>query len=48
MLIVFSVITFVRPRITHYRTASRTAAGAVTDFLGELFGVVQAVQVAGA
>jgi ATP-binding cassette subfamily B protein len=37
----------VRKRIEVYRKASREAAGSVTGFLGELFGAVQAVQVAG-
>jgi ATP-binding cassette subfamily B protein len=35
-------------RLTAYRTASRRATGAVTGFLGEVLGAVQAVQVAGA
>ena len=35
-------------RIERYRQASRAATGDVTGFLGELFGAVQAVQVAGA
>jgi ATP-binding cassette, subfamily B, bacterial len=35
-------------RIEDYRKASREATGGVTGFLGELFGAVQAVQVAGA
>ncbi len=34
-------------RITRYRTAARRATGDVTGFLGELFGAVQAIQVAG-
>jgi ATP-binding cassette, subfamily B, bacterial len=38
----------VRKRIEAYRKASREATGNVTGFLGELFGAVQAVQVAGA
>ncbi|MFL5806457.1 MAG: ABC transporter ATP-binding protein [Roseiflexaceae bacterium] len=38
----------VRKRIEAYRKASRAATGSVTGFLGELFGAVQAVQVAGA
>jgi ATP-binding cassette subfamily B protein len=33
-------------RIGRYRRASRTAAGQVTGFIGEVFGAVQAVQVA--
>src|SRR5207253_7463625 len=35
-------------RIEVYRRASREATGQVTGFLGEVFGAVQAVQVAGA
>src|ERR1051325_2633416 len=35
-------------RIETYRKASREATGQVTGFLGEVFGAVQAVQVAGA
>ena len=35
-------------RIQHYRKASREATGAVTGFLGEIFGAVQAVKIAGA
>ena len=37
-----------RIRVTKYREASREAAGGVTSFVGELFGVVEAVKVAGA
>ena len=35
-------------RFEHYRRASRQATGKVTGFLGEFFGAVQAVKVAGA
>ena len=35
-------------RIMRYREASRTATGAVTGFLGELFGAIQAIKVANA
>jgi len=35
-------------KIQAYRRASRDAAGKVTDALGEMFGAVQAIQVAGA
>lgn len=35
-------------KIQEYRRASRDAAGKVTDALGEMFGAVQAIQVAGA
>jgi ATP-binding cassette subfamily B protein len=38
----------VRKRVENYRKASREATGNVTGFLGELFGAVQAVQVASA
>ena len=38
----------VSERIEQYRKASREATGAVTGFLGEIFGAVQAVKVAGA
>jgi ATP-binding cassette subfamily B protein len=38
----------VAERIEQYRKASREATGAVTGFLGEIFGAVQAVKVAGA
>ncbi len=37
-----------RNRVTRYREASREATGGVTSFVGELFGVVEAVKVAGA
>ena len=35
-------------RIEHYRRTSRQAGGKVTGFIGEFFGAVQAVKVAGA
>jgi ATP-binding cassette, subfamily B, bacterial len=35
-------------RVRKYRTASRAATGSVTGFIGEMFGAVQAVQVAAA
>jgi len=38
----------VATRIEQYRKASREATGAVTGFLGEIFGAVQAIKVAGA
>ena len=37
----------VTTRIEEYRKASREATGAVTGFLGEIFGAVQAIKVAG-
>ncbi|HEU5088041.1 MAG TPA: ABC transporter ATP-binding protein, partial [Roseiflexaceae bacterium] len=45
-LVVFSSIA--TRRVEAYRRASRTATGAVTGFIGETFGAVQAVKVAGA
>jgi ATP-binding cassette, subfamily B, bacterial len=42
------LVNAVRKRITRYRTAARTAEGNVTGFVGEMFGAVQAVKVAGA
>jgi ATP-binding cassette subfamily B protein len=48
-LVLIVVITRrVSERIEQYRKASREATGAVTGFLGEIFGAVQAVKVAGA
>jgi len=46
--IVVFIANFAKNKITEYRQASRTATGKVTDFIGELFGAVQAVKVAGA
>jgi ATP-binding cassette subfamily B protein len=37
-----------RSRIIYYRKMSRAATGAVTSFIGELFGAVQAVKIANA
>jgi ATP-binding cassette, subfamily B, bacterial len=48
LMIVVSVFTAANSRIQQYRHASRTATGNVSDFLGELFGAVQAVQIANA
>ncbi len=42
------VVTLMRRRILLYRQAAREATGRVTDFVGEVFGAVQAVKVAGA
>ena len=48
-LVLIGVVTQrVAARIEEYRKASREATGAVTGFLGEIFGAVQAVKVAGA
>jgi len=46
--IVVFIANFANDKITKYRQASRKATGKVTDFIGELFGSVQAVKVAGA
>jgi ATP-binding cassette, subfamily B, bacterial len=48
LVVVVAATNLVGKRITAYRTASRQATGAVTGFLGEVMGAVQAVQVAGA
>jgi ATP-binding cassette, subfamily B, bacterial len=48
-LVIVGVIANVASgRIQHYRRASRQATGSVTGFIGEFFGAVQAVKVAGA
>jgi ATP-binding cassette subfamily B protein len=39
---------FVRNKLLHYWHTTRDATGAVTGFMGEIFGAVQAVKVAGA
>jgi len=48
LVIVIFIANFAKNKITEYRQASRQATGKVTDFVGELFGAVQAVKVAGA
>lgn len=52
VLLPLALIVVVTQRLAHrieeYRKASREAAGAVTGFLGEIFGAVQAIKVAGA
>jgi ATP-binding cassette, subfamily B, bacterial len=48
LVVVVGVTNLMGQRITAYRKASRQATGAVTGFLGETLGAVQAVQVAGA
>jgi ATP-binding cassette, subfamily B, bacterial len=48
LLIVVLMANFAKNMITDYRQASRKATSKVTDFIGELFGAVQAVKVAGA
>jgi ATP-binding cassette subfamily B protein len=46
--IVILIANYANNKITEYRQASRKAIGKVTDFIGELFGAIQAVKVAGA
>lgn len=48
LVAVVGVSQIVRHRLQKYHRASRAATGDVTGFLGELFGAVQAVKVAGA
>ena len=48
LVLVLIVTNMARKRIENYRRASRATTGDVTGFVGELFGAVQAVQVAGA
>ena len=48
LAIVAIVVNLTLSRIERYRQAFRKATGAVTDFIGEVFGSVQAVQVAAA
>ncbi|MCB9112863.1 MAG: ABC transporter ATP-binding protein [Anaerolineales bacterium] len=46
LVIVGIVANIATTRISHYRRASRQAAGKVTGFIGEFFGAVQAVKIA--
>ena len=48
LVVVVAVVNGARQRIERYRQATRAATGAVTGFLGEVMGAVQAVQVADA
>jgi ATP-binding cassette, subfamily B, bacterial len=48
LTVVVAIVNFASHRIETYRRASREATGAVTGFLGEVFGAAQAVQIAGA
>jgi ATP-binding cassette subfamily B protein len=43
-----ALVNILRRQIGRYRAAARAAEGEVTGFVGELFGAIQAVQVAGA
>ncbi len=48
LVAVVALVQAMRKRLEKYRSASRKATGAVTSFLGEIFGSVQAIQIAGA
>ena len=48
LVIVGAIANMASGRIQHYRRASRQAKGNVTGFIGEFFGAIQAVKVAGA
>lgn len=48
LVVVVAIVNGARRRIERYRQATREATGAVTGFLGEVMGAVQAVQVADA
>lgn len=45
---VVAIVQAAKKRIERYRVASRAATGRVTSAIGEIFGTVQAIQVAGA
>ncbi|MBI3158625.1 MAG: ABC transporter ATP-binding protein [Chloroflexi bacterium] len=47
ILITLAIVNNASKRIRRYREAARAAAGSVTDFLGETFGAVMAIQIAG-
>lgn len=48
LVLVVTVVNRARNALEEYRRASREATGAVTGYIGEVMGAVQAVQVAGA
>lgn len=48
LVIILAVVKLMNDRIRHYRKAHQESIGQVTGLLGELFGAVQAVKVAGA
>ena len=48
LVAVVALVQAMRKRLEKYRSASRKATGAVTSLLGEIFGSVQAIQIAGA
>ncbi|MBI3158626.1 MAG: ABC transporter ATP-binding protein [Chloroflexi bacterium] len=47
ILVTLVIVNNATKRIRRYREAAREAAGGVTDFLGETFGAVMAIQIAG-
>jgi ATP-binding cassette subfamily B protein len=48
LALVIALVRIIRERIERYRRSSRAASGAVTGFLGETLGAVQAIKLAGA
>lgn len=48
LVVIIGITQALASRLQSYRRASRQATGGITGFLGELFGAVQAVKVAGA
>jgi ATP-binding cassette subfamily B protein len=48
LVIIAVVVNLTLSRIERYREAFRKATGAVTDFIGEVFGAAQAIQIAAA
>lgn len=48
LIVMLGAARLMNPRIRRYRKAMRVATGDVTDFIGEMFGAVQAVKVASA
>ena len=48
LVVILSVVNLLNSRIRRYREANQASIGQVTGLLGELFGAVQAVKVAGA
>lgn len=48
LVVIVAIVAALRQRILRYRRDAREAAGRVTDLIGEMFGAVQAIKVAGA
>ena len=48
LVVILAFVNLLNNRIRHYRKANQESIGRVTGLLGELFGAVQAVKVAGA